>query len=70
MPANEEMMKQMDEAAEQAEIEIDQNLDIWSAKDIISWWAKWYMRAGHKRLGRLLVARGKKTSNKNTELPF
>ena len=35
MPANEEMMRQMDEAAEQAEIELDQNLDNWSAKNII-----------------------------------
>jgi hypothetical protein len=70
MPANEEMMRQMDEAAEQAEIELDQNLDNWLAKDIISWWFKWYMRAGHKRLGRLLVARGKKRSNNNSELPF
>ena len=70
MPTNEEMMKQMDEAAEQAAVELDKNVDNWSAKDIISWWSRWYMKAGHKRLGRLLVARGKKTSNKNTDLPF
>jgi hypothetical protein len=70
MPVNEEMMRQMDEAAEQAEIELDQNMDNWSAQDVISWWSKWYMRTGHKRLGRLLVARGKKYSRNNKEVPF
>ena len=56
MPANEELMKQMDEAAKQAEEELRSNLDKWSAKDVIGWWAKWYLKSGHKRLGRLLVS--------------
>jgi len=68
MPANEEMMKQMDEAAEQAEKELDDNLENWSAKDIVSWWTKWYMKTGHKRLGRILVAKGKKSYN--SDAPF
>ena len=70
MPANEEIMRQMDEAAEQAETELDQNLENWSAKEIIAWWSKWYMRTGHKRLGRLLVARGKGKSISGPDDPF
>jgi hypothetical protein len=69
MPANEEMMREMDEAAELAENELDQNLENWSTTDIISWWSRWYMRTGHKRLGRALVARGKKHSSNKLEVP-
>jgi len=70
MPVNAEIMRQMDEAGEQAGTELDQNLDSWSAKDIITWWSKWYMRTGHKRLGRLLVARGKGKSISGPDDPF
>jgi hypothetical protein len=27
----------------------------WKAIDVAKWWAAWYLKAGHKRLGRLLV---------------
>jgi hypothetical protein len=59
MPADEGLMRQMDDAAAQAQTELEQNIDNLSARDIISWWSKWYMKTGHKRLGRILVAMGK-----------
>jgi hypothetical protein len=68
MPANEEMMRVMDEAAEQAEKELEQNIENWSAKELISWWSRWFMKAGHKRLGRLFVARGKKLSSNKSDV--
>ncbi len=60
MPFDEAQMKQMDEAAEQAKIELETNIDNLSARDVAAWWVKWYMKAGHKRLGRVLVGLGKK----------
>jgi len=60
MPADEESMQQMDAAAIQARQEIEENIDNLSARDIINWWSKWYLKTGHKRLGRILVAMGKK----------
>ena len=63
MPADEALMHQMDEAADQAKAELEQSIDNLSARDIITWWSKWYMKTGHKRLGRILVAMGK-TPNK------
>ena len=60
MPFDEQAMKQMDDAAVEAQAELVKNLAAWSAKDLIIWWSKWYLKAGHKRLGRILVAQGKK----------
>ena len=45
----------MDKAAADARKEIQKHLDGWSARDIATWWKSWYMKAGHKRLGRILV---------------
>lgn len=59
MPVDEGLMRQMDEAAAQAQTELEQNIENLSARDMISWWSKWYMKTGHKRLGRILVAMGK-----------
>ncbi len=59
MADNAEMMKQMDEAAAQAEVEFTKNFAGWKAEDVVSWWSRWYLKAGHKRLGRILVARGR-----------
>lgn len=50
-----EQMQQMDDAAVAAKKELVEHLNEWSAKDLILWWAKSYMKAGHKRLGRILV---------------
>ena len=63
MPTDEGLMRQMDDAAAQAQTEVEQNIDNLSARDIIRWWSKWYMKTGHKRLGRILVTMGK-TFNK------
>ena len=46
---------EMDEAAKAAEKELLECFDDWSARALAKWWAKWYLKAGHKRLGRLLV---------------
>lgn len=43
-----------DLAAQQAADELAR-LDQGTVKAVADWWAKWYIKAGHKRLGRLLV---------------
>lgn len=35
--------------------ESDTNTELATAKDIANWWVKWYPKAGHKRLGKLLT---------------
>jgi hypothetical protein len=60
MPANEEAMKEMDQAAGQAANELLQNVEQWAARDVAEWWSKWYLKAGHKRLGRVLLSQAKK----------
>jgi hypothetical protein len=55
----EEEMKAMDDAAAQAKEELLRNIGDWGVKAVANWWAKWYEKAGHKRLGRLLVALAK-----------
>ena len=53
--SRDEELREMDHAANDAHEELIRNLDSWSARDVATWWARWYMKAGHKRLGRLLV---------------
>jgi hypothetical protein len=53
MPREEQ--PEMDEAAKEAEKELLEHFDQWSARAVAKWWTKWYLKAGHKRLGRLLV---------------
>jgi len=59
MPVSEEMQRGMDEAAEDAGEELKQYFDEWSAQELAQWWIRWYLKAGHKRLGRILVKMGK-----------
>jgi hypothetical protein len=61
MPTDDQM-REMDNAAADAKKELMEHLDDWRAIDVAKWWAAWYLKAGHKRLGRLLVelARQKK----------
>jgi hypothetical protein len=59
MPLDEETQRKMDEAAAQAQDELQEHFNSWSAQDMITWWRKWYTKAGHKRLGRVLVAMGR-----------
>jgi predicted flavoprotein YhiN len=54
--ANQNQMRELDQSAEKAEEELKQKLDDWKPNDLILWWARWYMKTGHKRLGRLLVS--------------
>jgi Protein of unknown function (DUF1156) len=50
-----EQMRKINNAAGAAHKELLEHLDDWSARAVTKWWAKWYLKAGHKRLGRLLV---------------
>lgn len=58
-PDQEAVLAAMDAAAVAAETEIRKHLATWTAKDVAAWWAKNYMFAGHKRLGRILASIGK-----------
>jgi hypothetical protein len=55
-----EKQKEMDADAIRARTELEQNLDTWRARDLAIWWNRWYLKAGHKRLGRTLVDIAKK----------
>lgn len=48
------MSEAMDNAAKQAEADLE-NVPQDAVKSVAAWWKKWYMFAGHKRLGRVLV---------------
>jgi len=53
------VLQDMDNAAADAENDlIDINKKAINA--IAEWWKKWYMKTGHKRLGRVLLAQLKK----------
>jgi hypothetical protein len=56
MAKDEEIMKDMDEAAKQARIELENSIGIWTATELANWWSKWFLKAGHKRLGRMLIS--------------
>ena len=47
MPADEQTMRELDEAAAQAKDELLRNLERWDAMDMAVWWKKWYLLAGH-----------------------
>ena len=48
------VLAEMDAAAEEAEKDLA-TLDQAAVETIAAWWLKWYMTAGHKRLGRIMV---------------
>ena len=48
----------MDEAAAAAKEDLV-DIDPKVAKTMAKWWKVWYLHAGHKRLGRMLVALAK-----------
>jgi hypothetical protein len=59
MPA--ENAAEMDIAAKAAETELIDGIDDnWKATDLIDWWHKWFGKAGHKRLGRVLLEQRKR----------
>lgn len=53
------VLAKMDEAAEEAEKDLA-NLDQKAVEVLAAWWLKWFMTAGHKRLGRIMVKVAKK----------
>lgn len=57
--ADPNVLQDMDNAAADAEnalIDIDKE----AIDAVAEWWKKWYMKTGHKRLGRVLLAQLKK----------
>lgn len=57
MPTQEEkdaVMKQMDEAGVLAARELE-TLPKEAVDRVAQWWRDWYLKAGHKRLGRILA---------------
>jgi hypothetical protein len=49
-----DVLAKMDAAAAEAEKDLG-SLDRAAIEAIAAWWLKWYMTAGHKRLGRIMV---------------
>lgn len=57
--ADPNVLQDMDNAAADAEnalIDIDKE----AINAVAEWWKNWYMKTGHKRLGRVLLAQLKK----------
>lgn len=54
---------EMDEAAKEAKADLGNCTSEKSVSEVAAWWKKWYMKAGHKRLGRLLVTIAKTASS-------
>lgn len=59
--SKEELLAKMDAAAEDAKKEFNSIKGTGHiALDVLSgWWKRWYPKAGHKRLGRILMNGGK-----------
>ena len=53
------VLAEMDAAAKEAEKDLA-TLDQTAVQTIAAWWSKWYLKAGHKRLGRIMVRLSKK----------
>ena len=49
-----EIMREMDTAAADAQNELV-DLDQDAVELVADWWKRWYLKAGHKRLGRVLI---------------
>jgi hypothetical protein len=55
--------EEMDKFTTEAHNELLNNIHDWAIRDLINWWHKWYMKTGHKRLGRILVQIKKEKAN-------
>ncbi len=53
------VLAEMDAAAGEAGKDLT-TLDQAAVEIVAAWWSKWYMKAGHKRLGRIMVKVAKK----------
>ena len=53
----EQVKADMDSAAIEAQNDLTEMIDhdALEQSHIVEWWEKWYKKAGHKRLGRILV---------------
>lgn len=51
--------EEMDRAAERAKAELNL-LPLYDVLTVAYWWKGWYLKAGHKRLGRILIDQIKK----------
>lgn len=52
-PESKAIVEKMDAAAAKAAKEFQAT---WSAKEVATWFKKWYMEAGYKRLSKILIA--------------
>ena len=52
MPVDPKVMQEMEAAANEAAKEIPQ---LKEAQDVAKWLKKWYLKAGYKRLNRILM---------------
>ncbi len=59
-----EKIEGMDEAANEAE-EVLSKMTKEEIFPVGKWWQEWYLKAGHKRLGRILIKRIKELSKEN-----
>jgi len=58
-----EQQEAMDAAAREAKAELDEwDLERHTAADLLKWHQKWYMKAGHKRVGKILAQAGKQSN--------
>jgi len=48
------VLAEMDAAAREAERDLA-TIDQAAVETVAAWWLKWYLKAGHKRLGRMMV---------------
>jgi len=48
------VLAKMDAAAQEAEKDLS-TVDRATVQAVAKWWLKWYLKAGHKRLGRIMV---------------
>ena len=55
MPLSAEQEKQFNDNARLARAELGKSWNDWKARDVAVWWDKWHTKAGHVRLGRILM---------------
>lgn len=59
---------EMDNAAADAQNDIsDSDIDLEALHVVANWWRKWVPKAGHKRLGRILLEYADKPNNNRRE---
>ena len=52
--SKEQVMAELDLAADEAEKDLD-SIPNEILAPLSAWWRKWYLKTGHKRLGRILL---------------